>query len=112
MIINHSLIITVIVTCTEVYELKMAAHHTASVVAKFLSAVESDNSDEENDECSELSDFESEISNEDEDCCLFAIAMVIAIAFGNDPSKQNFYQELMRAHLVDCLKNERFSMFP
>ena len=44
----------------------MAAHHTASVVAKFLSAVESDNSDEENDECSELSDFESEISNEDE----------------------------------------------
>ena len=44
----------------------MAAHHTASVVAKFLSAVESDNSDEENDKCSELSDFESEISYEDE----------------------------------------------
>ena len=40
------------------------------------------------------------------DCGLFAIAMVTAISFGNDPGKQNFYQDLMDAHLVDCLKNE------
>ena len=46
------------------------------------------------------------------DCGLFAIAMATAIAFDNNPSKQNFYQDLMRAHLVDCLKNETFSMFP
>ena len=32
------------------------------------------------------------------DCGLFAIAMVTAIACGNDPSEQNFCQELMRAH--------------
>ena len=46
------------------------------------------------------------------DCGLFAIAMATAIAFGNDPSRQSFCQDLMRAHLVDCLKNEQFSMFP
>lgn len=46
------------------------------------------------------------------DCSLFAIAMATAIAFDNDPSKQNFCQDLIRAHLVDYLKNERFSVFP
>ena len=47
------------------------------------------------------------------DCGLFAIAMATATAFGNDPSRQSFCLDLMRAHLVDCLKNERFSiMFP
>ena len=35
------------------------------------------------------------------DCGLFAIAMFTSTAFGNDPSKQNFCQDLMRAHLVD-----------
>ena len=46
------------------------------------------------------------------DCGLFAIAMATAIAFGNNPSKQNFCQELMRAHLVDCLKKGQLSLFP
>ena len=46
------------------------------------------------------------------DCGLFAIAMATAIAFDNDPGKQVFCQDLMRGHLVDCLKNEQFSMFP
>ena len=41
------------------------------------------------------------------DCGLFAIAMATAIAFGNDPSRQSFCQDL-----VNCLKNEQFSMFP
>ena len=47
------------------------------------------------------------------DCGLFAIAMptAINIAFGNNPSGQNFCQELMRAHLVDCLKKDEFIMF-
>lgn len=42
---------------------------------------------------------------------LFAIAMVTVIAFGNNPSKQNFCQDLMRVPLVDCLKNKCFSTF-
>ena len=46
------------------------------------------------------------------DCGLFAIAMATAIAFGNNPSKQNFCQELIRAHLVDCLKKDKFMIFP
>ena len=46
------------------------------------------------------------------DCGLFAIAMATAIAFGNNPSRQNFCQELMRAHLVDCLKKDEFMIFP
>jgi len=46
------------------------------------------------------------------DCGLFAIAMATAIAFGHEPNHQKFRQELMRAHLADCLKNEQFCQFP
>ena len=36
------------------------------------------------------------------DCGLFATAVAIAIASGLNPSKMNFRQEIMRAHLVNC----------
>ena len=46
------------------------------------------------------------------DCGLFAIAMATTIAFGKNPSKVTFCQESMRAHLVSCLNNQNFSLFP
>ena len=46
------------------------------------------------------------------DCGLFAIAMATTIAFGKNPSKVTFCQESMRAHLVNCLHKQKFSLFP
>lgn len=46
------------------------------------------------------------------DCGIFAIAYATAIAFGAQPEKQNMTQDVMRAHLVNCLSNEKFSVFP
>ena len=39
------------------------------------------------------------------DCGTFAIAHVTAIAFGVQPEKQNITQDMMRAHLVNCLSS-------
>ena len=44
------------------------------------------------------------------DCGVFAIACATAIAFGAQPEKQNLTQNMMRAHLVNCLSSE--SVFP
>ena len=46
------------------------------------------------------------------DCGLFAIAMATTIAFGKSPSKVTFCQESMRAHLVSCLNQQQFGLFP
>ena len=46
------------------------------------------------------------------DCGVFAIAFATTIAFGHNPTKQLFRQELMRAHLVHCLNIKQFSVFP
>ena len=46
------------------------------------------------------------------DCGVFAIAMATAIALGQNPSNVTFHQELMRAHLVDCLEKHKFTLFP
>ena len=57
--------------CTLKYTIcvNMAERHTATVIANYLSTVESDSSsdDEENDEYSELSSCVEELSEEDED---------------------------------------------
>ena len=46
------------------------------------------------------------------DCGVFAIAFATAIAFGQNPSRQNFQQEKMRSHLVNCFNKTRLSVFP
>ena len=46
------------------------------------------------------------------DCGVYAIAFAVAIAFGVNPGRQNFNQDMMRAHLVRCFKNKQFSLFP
>ena len=45
------------------------------------------------------------------DCGVFAIAIAVAVAFGLNPSKLQFRQEGMRAHLVNCFTTEVFSLF-
>ena len=39
-------------------------------------------------------------------CGVFAIAVATAIASGLNPSRQNFKQEAMRGHLVNCFNKE------
>ena len=46
------------------------------------------------------------------DCGIFAIAIATAIASGLNPSRQNFKQEAMRGHLVDCFNKEVLIPFP
>ena len=46
------------------------------------------------------------------DCGVHAIAFAIAIAFGQNTSRQNFKQEEMRVHLVNCFKKNEISVFP
>ena len=46
------------------------------------------------------------------DCGLFSIASATALAFGLNPSKMKFRQDMMRAHLVDCFKNQFMTPFP
>lgn len=46
------------------------------------------------------------------DCGVYAIAFATAIAFGQNPGRQNFKQEEMRAHLVNCFNKNQISVFP
>ena len=46
------------------------------------------------------------------DCGLFAVAFATALAFGQNPSRQNFKQEEMRSHLVNCFNKTYLSTFP
>ena len=46
------------------------------------------------------------------DCGIYAIAFATAIAFDRNPSRQNFKQEEMRAHLVNCFNKNHISVFP
>ena len=46
------------------------------------------------------------------DCGVYAIAFSVALALGVNPSRQNFKQESMRAHLVQCFRKEHFTLFP
>ena len=48
----------------------------------------------------------------EKDCGLFAIAFATAIAWGLQPSKQNFNQSAMRMHLVHCFNRKEMSPFP
>ena len=46
------------------------------------------------------------------DCGVYAIAFSVALALAVNPSRQNFRQDVMTAHLVNCLKKEQFTLFP
>ena len=46
------------------------------------------------------------------DCGLFSIAFATAIAFGQNPAKQTFQQQSMRAHLINCFENKKITLFP
>ena len=46
------------------------------------------------------------------DCGLFSIAFTTAIAFGQNPTKQKFQQQSMRAHLVNCFEKKKMTPFP
>ena len=46
------------------------------------------------------------------DCGLFSIAFATSIAFGQNPARQKFQQQSMRAHLVNCFENKKMIPFP
>lgn len=52
------------------------------------------------------------IQNASDDCRLFAIASMVDIAFGIDPSTQDYKQESMRRHLVNCFTKHVMIPFP
>lgn len=47
-----------------------------------------------------------------EDCGLFAVATAVALCCGHEPNKILFRQDLLRNHLINCLEQGNFSMFP
>ena len=47
-----------------------------------------------------------------DDCGLFAIAIAVDLAYGNDPSIIRYDQHAMRSHLVSCLDHLHFGIFP
>jgi hypothetical protein len=47
-----------------------------------------------------------------DDCGLFAIAIAVDLAYGNDPSIIRYDQHAMRSHLVSCLNHLHFGIFP
>ena len=46
------------------------------------------------------------------DCGLFSIANAIEVCEGNDPAKQQYRQERMRKHLLDCFTKKHLLPFP
>ena len=46
------------------------------------------------------------------DCGIFSIAYSVALCLGEQPGSLLFDQQLMRGHLLACLQNRQFSMFP
>ena len=58
----------------------------------------------------EMPCFQKQLNNSD--CGLFAIAAMVTLFCGKDPSEASYDLNYMRAHLVDCLKKGRFVEFP
>ncbi|CAG2207725.1 unnamed protein product [Mytilus edulis] len=46
------------------------------------------------------------------DCGLFAVASMVAIAYGTDPSKLIWDTRLLRSHFVQCLNQSQMTPFP
>ena len=47
-----------------------------------------------------------------EDCGLFAIATAVSLCHGHEPNKIMFKQDRLRSHLITCLEEGHFTMFP
>ena len=47
-----------------------------------------------------------------QDCGLFAIAAMISLAVGKDPSDEYYNDKVMRHHLQECMENEDCELFP
>ena len=45
------------------------------------------------------------------DCGLYAVTILICLAFGDDPTEKNFDQTALRLHLRQCSKRF-FRLFP
>ena len=48
----------------------------------------------------------------DADCGLFAIAFAVTLAFGDKPEMISYDEGSLRRNLVECLKSDKFSLFP
>ena len=46
------------------------------------------------------------------DCGLYAIANATALAFGRDPSEEQYIPSKLREHLIQCLENKEMRPFP
>ena len=46
------------------------------------------------------------------DCGLYAIANATALAFGRDPSKEQYIPSKLREHLLKCLEEKEMRLFP
>ena len=46
------------------------------------------------------------------DCGLFSIAYAVALCLGKNPSTVVFDQPKMRSHLISCIEQQNFSLFP
>ena len=46
------------------------------------------------------------------DCGLFAVGVLTALAFGVDVTKVKFDQEGMRPHFVKCIESKEITLFP
>ena len=47
-----------------------------------------------------------------DDCGLFAIANAVQLAKKQNPTEVNFYQYVMRAHLISCFEKGKMTTFP
>ena len=46
------------------------------------------------------------------DCGLFSIVYAVALCLGKNPSTLVFGQPKMRSHLISCIEQQKFSLFP
>ena len=45
-------------------------------------------------------------------CGLYAIATLVCLAFGEDPTTVVFDQDMLRSHLGECFMNKGLELFP
>lgn len=50
--------------------------------------------------------------NGSDDCGLFAVAFIVELLSGGDPSTVGFKQNMMRKHYSTCLETSKWSPFP
>ena len=56
--------------------------------------------------------FKKSVEPNGNDCGLYAIANATALAFGRDPSKEQYIPSKLREHLLKCLEEKEMRLFP